>query len=435
MTDHRPHKEFLRSMFDAAVSAALPENCLPEHLPEPSASGRIILLAAGKGAGAMLEVAERHYREQRGLGSDRLIGLGVTRHGYGRPTGTIELIEAGHPVPDQAGVDATIRCMELVSAAGENDHIVVLLSGGGSANWIAPTAGVTLDDKQQLTKALLKSGATIDEINKVRKHLSRIKGGRLAGLAAPAKMTTLAVSDVPNDDPAAIASGPTVPDASTLADARGICAKYAIQVPPAISEALNDQANESLKPGDAAFNTAEFKIVARPQASLDAAAEVARAAGYEPIFLGDSVEGEARERAREHAGLAREALGAGKRCVFLSGGELTVTINGDGIGGPNQEYALALAIALQDLPGVSGLAADTDGTDGGQGAASDPAGAFVFPTTISRATALGLDPASFLARNDSTCFFDALSDLLVPGPTYTNVNDFRAIVVDNTGMC
>ncbi|WP_417667706.1 glycerate kinase type-2 family protein [Roseibium sp.] len=433
MTNTRPHQELLRSMFDAAVAAALPANCLPEHLPHPGDGGRIVLLAAGKGAGAMLEVAEKHYREGVGLGKDRLIGLGVTRHGYGRPTGTIELVEAGHPVPDQAGIEASARCMELVADAGQDDHVVVLLSGGGSANWIAPAEGLSLDDKQALTKALLKSGATIDEINKVRKHLSRIKGGRLARLAAPARMTTLAVSDVPYDDPAAIASGPTVPDSSTLGDAKDICDKYGLTLPPAIAKALSDPANETLKPGDAAFENTEFKIVARPQASLEAAAVVAEEAGLVPVFLGDSLEGEARERANEHAGLALQAASEGKRVVLLSGGELTVTIAGDGVGGPNQEYALALAIALKEHPGISALAADTDGTDGGQGKATDPAGAYVFPTTIGRASTFGLDPASFLVRNDSTRFFEALSDLLVPGPTYTNVNDFRAIVVDNIG--
>ncbi|WP_153771883.1 glycerate kinase [Labrenzia sp. CE80] len=434
MTEERPNLELLRAMFDAAVAAALPENCLPPYLPAPAERGRIILLAAGKGAGAMLEVAERHYRETLGLDRDRLIGLGVTRHGYARPTGTIELIEAGHPVPDQAGVNATRRCLELVKAADRDDHIVVLLSGGGSANWIAPVTGVTLDDKQALTKALLRSGATIDEINKVRKHLSRIKGGRLAALVGDARMTTLAISDVPYDDPAAIASGPTVPDGSTLADAREICTRYNIELPESVRMALDDPANETFKPDDPVFERAEFKIVARPQASLEAAGEVARLAGYEPIFLGDSLEGEARDRALEHAGLAKELAKDGKRAVLLSGGELTVTIAGDGSGGPNQEYALALALGLSETPMVSALAADTDGTDGGKGLASDPAGAYVFPSTIGRARSFGLDPASFLVRNDSMRFFHPLSDLLVPGPTFTNVNDFRAIIVDNTDM-
>ncbi|MEJ8473092.1 glycerate kinase type-2 family protein [Roseibium algae] len=431
MTEERPHKDLLRAMFDAAVAAALPENCLPPHLPAPEKGGRIILLAAGKGAGAMMETAERIYREDYGLGPDRLSGLCVTRHGYGRPTGFIELVEAGHPVPDVAGVNATERCLDMVKAAGVGDHIVVLLSGGGSANWIAPAHGVSLDDKQALTKALLRSGATIDEINKVRKHLSRIKGGRLAALVGDARMTTLAISDVPHDDQAAIASGPTVPDPSTLSDARDLCARYGIDLPASIAAALNDDENESLKSGDVAFTNTEFKIVARPQASLDAAGEVARQAGFEPVFLGDSLEGEARELAKAHALLAIENSEARKKVVLLSGGELTVTIAGDGAGGPNQEYALALVIALADFPSVSALAADTDGTDGGKGAATDPAGAYVFPMTCARAGALGLDPASFLVRNDSTSFFSMVSDLLVPGPTYTNVNDFRAIVVDN----
>ncbi|ADZ69295.1 glycerate kinase type-2 family protein [Polymorphum gilvum] len=422
---------FLKSLFDAAVAAAHPAQCLPAHLPE--ADGRIVLLAAGKAGGAMTEVAERHYREDRGLGPDRLTGLCVTRHGYARPTGSLELVEAGHPVPDEAGVEATRRVLDLARTAGPGDHVVVLLSGGGSANWIAPVAGVSLADKQALTKALLRSGATIDEINTVRKHLSRIKGGHLAqALGRGARLTTLAISDVPRDDPAVIASGPTVPDPTTLADARAICLARGIEPAASIRAALADPANETPKPGDAAFEPTTFRIVARPKASLEAAARVAEAAGYVAVLLGDSLEGEARDRAAEHARLAREMAGAGRRCVLLSGGELTVTIRGDGRGGPNQEYALALALALDGAPGIAALAGDTDGTDGGRGLSTDPAGALVDPGTLDRARARGLDAASFLARNDSTGFFETLSDLLVPGPTYTNVNDFRAIVVDKT---
>lgn len=429
MTQNDIQRAWLQEMFDAAVAAALPENCLPPHLPAPE--GRIILLASGKGAGAMMQTAERIYREDHGLGPDRLLGLCVTRHGYARPTGSIDLIEAGHPVPDQAGIDATVKSLELAAQAREGDHVVVLLSGGGSANWIAPAAGITLEDKQALTKALLRSGATIEDINTVRKHLSRIKGGRLAARVKGARLTTLAISDVPHDDVPSIASGPTVPDPTTLEDARRICSDFKIDLPDSIRAALADPANESPKPGDPAFNNSEVILVARPQASLDAAAAVANKHGLEPIQLGDSLEGEARERAAEHAAQARDLAAAGKSCVLLSGGELTVTIRGEGAGGPNQEYALALALALDGAEGISALAADTDGTDGGRGAATDPAGAFVNSTTLQRASNAGLDTAAFLARNDSTGYFAKLDDLLVPGPTFTNVNDFRAIVIDN----
>ncbi|MEH0070337.1 glycerate kinase [Pannonibacter sp. Pt2-lr] len=424
---------FLETLFQAAVDAALPGQCLPPHLPEPVESGRIILLAAGKAAGSMLETAERHYRKDRGLGPDRLLGLGVTRHGYARPTGTIELIEAGHPVPDEAGVAATFRCLDLARSAKPGDHVVVLLSGGGSANWIAPAGGITLADKQALTKALLRSGATIDEINTIRKHLSRIKGGRLAQAIRPdVQLTTLAVSDVPRDDPAVIASGPTVPDPTTLQHARGLCLARGISLPPSIQAALNDPANESVKPGDAAFEGRSYRLVATPMQSIEAARRVAEAAGYETIILGDSLEGEARDVAASHAALAMDLKQSGRKCVLLSGGELTVTIRGDGRGGPNQEYTLALALALGGAEGISAVAGDTDGTDGGRGLADDAAGAMLDSSTLARASAAGLDTAAFLARNDSTGFFEKLGDLLTPGPTFTNVNDFRAVVIDRT---
>ncbi|NVK33352.1 MAG: glycerate kinase [Rhodobacteraceae bacterium] len=431
MSDEQSLRTLLRSMFDAAVSVAQPEHCLIPHLPKPEADGRIVLLAAGKGAGAMLEVAEKYYREEMGLGADRLLGFGVTRHGYSRPTGTLELVEAGHPVPDQAGVDATLRTLEVVEQARSNDHVVVLLTGGGSANWIAPADGVSLQDKQSVTKALLKSGATIQDINIVRKHISKIKGGRLAGRLTSGWMTTLAISDVPNDDPAAIASGPTVPDPSTLQDALDICARFDLDLPVSVKQALQDPSNESVKPGDPVFDRTSYKIVALPQASLEAAADVARSAGYEPVILGDSLEGEAREVAAAHAKMALDMQRDGRKVVLLSGGELTVTIAGDGDGGPNQEYALGLAVALGGAKGIAALGADTDGTDGGKGLDSDPAGAFVLPSTTPRSDEIGLDAASFLMRNDSSGFFNKLGDLLRCGPTYTNVNDFRAIVVDN----
>lgn len=431
MTDIPARRALLQELFAAAVDAARAETCLPPHLPAPADGGRIVLLGAGKAAGAMMQVAERHYRETHGLGPDRLVGLGVTRHGYGRTTELIELIEAGHPVPDRAGIDATRRTLELAAQAQPGDHIVVLLSGGGSANWIAPVDGLTLADKQALTRALLRSGATIEQINTVRRHLSRIKGGRLAA-ARPqgVPMTTLAVSDVPRDEPIAIASGPTVPDPTTLADARALVARYAPDAPENVHRALLDPANETPKPGDPLFSGARFQIVARPALSLERAATIARARGFEPVLLGDSLEGEAREVAGDHARMARELAAAGRRAVLLSGGELTVTIRGDGHGGPNQEYALALALALDGAPGIAAVAGDTDGTDGGTGSADDPAGALVDETTLARAARSGHDAAAFLERNDSTGFFERLGDLLRPGPTYTNVNDFRAVIID-----
>lgn len=378
----------------------------------------------------MAEVAEGFYLNRLGLSRERLCGIAVARHGYGRPTKAVTMIEAGHPIPDAAGLKAADRALEFADSGGPNDLVLVLMSGGASANWIAPAAGISFEDKQSVTRALLRSGANIGEINTVRKHLSRIKGGRLARHAYPARLVTIAISDVPGDDPAVIGSGPTVPDPSTLAEARAIVAKYRLDVPEAVTRALDDPANESPKPGDPEFAGSTFSLAARPADSLRAAEAAVRAADYECISLGDRVEGEAREVAQAQAKLARELRAKGARAVILSGGELTVTIRGSGRGGPNQEYALALAIALSGVPAVAAVAGDTDGTDGGTGSATDPAGAIVDGDTVARAKALGLDPAAFLADNNSTGFFAALGDLLQPGPTYTNVNDFRAIVVD-----
>ena len=386
-----------------------------------------MILAAGKAAGSMTQVAERHYAA---LPPTRLAGLAVTRHGYGRPTTRIPVIEAGHPVPDKAGISATKRALKLADEVDADDLVLVLLSGGASANWIAPAAGLTLEEKQATTRALLKSGAAIGEINTVRKHLSRIKGGRLAKRAAPAKVMTLAISDVPGDDPAVIGSGPTVPDPSTLEDARAIAARYGLALPDAVRRALEDPPNETPKPGDEVFAGADYRIVARPADALAAAAARAEAAGYECIVLGGRLQGEAREVAAEHARLALSVRAEGRRAVILSGGELTVTLRGQGQGGPNQEYALSLAIHLGGAHGIAGLAADTDGTDGGGGRPDDPAGAFVDATTLTRAQVAGLDPAAFLADNNSTGFFNGIGDLFRPGPTFTNVTDFRAIVVD-----
>src|SRR5450830_523281 len=424
-----PLRAFLADLFRTAVAAAHPASCLPPLLPQPP-DGRLILLAAGKAAGSMAEVAEGFYLDRLKLPAERITGIAVARHGYGRPTKAVTMIEAGHPIPDAAGLEAADRALNLADAATADDLVLVLMSGGASANWIAPASGVSFADKQAVTRALLRSGATIGEINTVRKHLSRIKGGRLARHAYPARLVTIAISDVPGDDPSAIGSGPTVPDPTTLADAGAIVAKYRLDLPAGVTAALADANNESPKTGDPVFAGSQFVLAARPADSLRAAEAAVRAAGYECMSLGDRVEGEAREVAAAHAKLARELRAKSARTVILSGGELTVTIRGQGRGGPNQEYALALAMGLAGMPAVAALAGDTDGTDGGAGAASDPAGALLDGQTMARAQALGLDPAAFLADNNSTGFFAALKDLLSTGPTYTNVNDFRAIVVD-----
>jgi hydroxypyruvate reductase len=426
MTDQRP---LLRAIFDAAVAAAHPGVVLSPHLP-PISRGRVICLAAGKGAAAMAAAAERHYLDKLGLEPRRLSGIATTRHGHGVPTRRIRVVEAGHPVPDEAGLKGAEDSLRLAAEAKSGDLLLVLLSGGGSANWIAPVDGVSFAQKQQVTRALLRSGAPIGEINTVRKHLSRIKGGRLARAGRRAGIVTLAISDVPRDDPSAIASGPTVPDPTTLADARALVAKYNLAIDDAVRRALDDPNNESCKPGDAAFAHAHFELIARPRQSLDAAIKLARDAGYEIIDLGADLEGEAREVAADHAKRALQARAQGRRTAILSGGELTVTVRGNGRGGPNQEYALALANLLKDTPGISALAADTDGADGGAGSATDPAGAIIDQATFTKMKSLGLDPAAYLANNDASAFFAATGDLLLTGPTLTNVNDVRAILVD-----
>src|SRR5215475_11123553 len=421
---------FLDELYRIAVAAAHPASCLVPRLPDPPSAGRLIILAAGKAAGSMTEIAERHYLDNLGLPPSRLVGTAVTRRGYGRPTRIVKVTEAGHPVPNDASLAAAERALSLAGAATANDLVLVLLSGGASANWIAPAVGLTLDEKQAVNRVLLKSGAAISEINAVRKPLSRIKGGRLGKLAHPARVVTLAVSDVPGDEPAVIGSGPTVPDPTTLADARAVMARFGLDVSEAVGGALADPANETPKPQHPAFDRTAFCLVARSKEAFRAAEAAIRARGYDCIFLGDRVEGEAREVAAAQARLARDLQAQGRSGVIVSGGELTVTIRGKGRGGPNQEYALALAQALRAAPGIAAVAGDTDGTDGGLGSPDDPAGAFIDETTLTRARNLGLDPAAFLAENDSTGFFERLGDLLRPGPTYTNVNDFRAIFVD-----
>jgi glycerate 2-kinase len=426
MTDRRP---LLRAIFDAGVAAAHPDVVLRAHL-RPLPKGRVICLAAGKAAAAMAATAERYYLDELGLVPSRLFGVATTRHGHGVPTRRIKVIEAGHPVPDEAGLKGAEETLRLADDAGSSDLLLVLLSGGGSANWIAPANGVSFAQKRQVTRALLRSGAPIGEVNTVRKHLSRIKGGRLARAGQRAEIVTLAISDVPHDDPSAIASGPTVPDPTTLADARAIVAKYGLKLEDAVGRALEDAGNESCKPGDPAFARAQFELIARPRASLDAAIKIAKSARYDIVDLGADLEGEARSIAADHAQLALKARSQNRRVAILSGGELTVTVRGNGRGGPNQEYALALAALLKDTSKISALAADTDGADGGAGSAADPAGAMIDRGTFMKMQSLALDPAAYLDNNDASAFFAATGDLLLTGPTLTNVNDIRVILVD-----
>lgn len=411
----------LRHLFEVAVAAADPQRCVPPHLPPPP-SGRTIVVGAGKAAAAMARTVEQHW-------PDPLTGLVVTRYGHAGPTERIEVIEAAHPVPDEAGMRAAGRILALARDARADDLLLVLISGGASALLTLPAKGLSLADKQRVNDALLRSGATIDDINCVRKHLSAIKGGRLAAAAMPARVVTLLISDVPGDSPSVIGSGPTVADPSTLAEARAVLERYHIEVPPAVRAHLADPANETPKPGEPCCENVTNILVAAPSAALQAAAEAARQAGVEPIILGDAIEGEARDVAAIQAGLAREAAaarppGAPPR-LLLSGGETTVTVRGSGRGGPNCEFALALAIALDGHPGIYAIACDTDGIDGSE----DNAGALIDPGTLARAAQQGLNPRAFLADNDAYDFFAALGDLVVTGPTMTNVNDFRAIFI------
>lgn len=428
----------LLALCDGAIAAAHPDVCLPAHLPPPPQTGRLCVVGAGKAAASMAVAAEAHYRNLGVL--DRVAGFTTAPHGTREALGTtlpatIEIISARHPTPDAASERAAERALALAATATARDLVLVLLSGGASALWAAPAAGLTLADKTALSRGLLKCGADIHEMNTVRRHVSRIKGGRLRKATA-APMLTLAISDVPGDDPATIGSGPTVPDPTTLADARAVLDRrrpvmeaLGLILPPAVAAALADPANETPKPGDPAFASAEYRIIATPAAALAAAAQLARRRGYEVIDLGDGLTGEAREVAQAHARLAREIKAAGRRAAIISGGELNVTVrNAQGRGGRNQEYALALALALDGLEGVSALAADTDGIDGGTGKVTDPAGAIVEGNTVS--TARHLDAQKFLDNNDATSFFEAAGGLIIRGPTQTNVNDFRVILVD-----
>ena len=417
-------RAILLDMFRAAVDAALPARVLPRHLPQPP-KGRTIVIGAGKAGGAMAQAVEENW-------SAPLEGLVVTRYGHALSCRRIEVVEASHPVPDAAGRRAAERILRLVQGLTHEDLVLCLISGGGSALLALPAQGITLADKQAVNKALLRSGAAITEINCVRKHLSAIKGGRLAVAAAPAQMVTLMISDVPSDDPSVIASGPTVPDATTRQDALGVLEKYRIEASPAVLNWLTQPESETPKPKDLRLARVENIIIARPQDSLEAAAAVARRAGYTPVILGNALEGEAREVALVHAGIARQcadfAQPAAPPCVLLSGGETTVTVRGKGRGGRNAEFLLALAVALQAHPGIHAIACDTDGIDGTE----DNAGAKLGPDTLRRAAECQISAKARLANNDGYGFFAALDDLVITGPTLTNVNDFRAIIVDGS---
>jgi glycerate 2-kinase len=414
-------RRLLRAMFDAAVASASPALRVPAHLPARP-KGRTIVVGAGKASAAMAKAFEQHW-------DGPLSGLVVTRYGHAVACERIEIVEAAHPVPDANGETASRRILELVQGLGPDDLVVALISGGGSALLTLPAPGLSLDDKRALNAALLRSGAPIGEMNVVRKHLSAIKGGRLAAAAYPARVLTLVISDVPGDDPSAIASGPTVPDPSTFAEARAVLAKYGISEPRAAIQQLERAAEESPKPGDPRLAKTDMIMIATPQMSLEAAAAVAERAGVTPLILGDAIEGEAREVAKVMAGIARQAALRGQPSpppvALLSGGETTVTIRGRGRGGRNVEFLLSLAVELEGLAGVWAIAGDTDGVDG----AEEVAGAVVAPDTLARAAAKGIDAKARLADNDGHGFFEALGDQVITGPTLTNVNDFRAILI------
>jgi hydroxypyruvate reductase len=415
-------RQLLRDLFDAAVAAAQPARCVPQHLPPPP-KGRLVVVGAGKASAAMARAVEDHW-------PGPLSGLVVTRYGHAVPCQRIEIVEAAHPVPDAAGEAAARRMLDLVQGLTAEDLVLCLVSGGGSSLLPLALPGLSLADKQTLNRALLASGASIREMNCVRRHLSAIKGGRLAAACHPARVLNLLLSDVPGDHPIDIASGPTVPDPTTCADALRILRRYAIEVPPHALALLESGAHESLKPGDPRLPAIETRLIATPQMALEAAAQVAQAAGLTPYILGDALEGEARDVARTVAGIALQVARRGQPvaapCVLLSGGETTVTVRGQGRGGRNVEFLLSMAIALDGAPGIHAMAGDTDGVDGQE----EIAGALLAPDTLTRAWAQGLVPRDHLDDNDGHGFFEALGDSVVTGPTRTNVNDFRAIVID-----
>jgi len=414
-------RKVLRSMFDAGVAAAMPEQCVPQNLPARP-KGRTIVVGTGKASAAMAQVLENSW-------NGPLSGLIVTRYGHAVPCRQIEIVEAAHPVPDDAGTNGARRMLAMVQGLTKDDLVIALISGGGSALLSLPAEGISVEEKRAVNRALLKSGAPISEMNCVRKHLSAIKGGRLAAAAHPARVVSLVISDVPGDDLAAVGSGPTVADPTTFAQARAIIAKYKIDAPQSVMRHLEQALDETPKPGDPRLAGVETQLIASPQKSLEAAAAIARKAGITPLILGDSIEGEAREVGFVMAGIALQARRFGQPlaapCVLISGGETTVTVRGNGAGGRNVEFLLALALKLDGAEKIMALAADTDGVDG----AREVAGAFITPDTLSRARAMGIDPWAALANNDGHGFFEKLGDQIITGPTLTNVNDFRAVYI------
>ncbi len=415
-------RALLRRMFDAAIASAQPSLCVPPHLPSPP-RGRLIVVGAGKASAAMARTVEENW-------SGPLSGLVVTRYGYAVPCERIDIVEAAHPVPDEAGMHAAQRMLERVNGLREDDLVLCLFSGGGSALLPLPAPGIGLDLKQTVSRALLACGATISEMNCVRRHLSAIKGGRLAAACHPARVLTLLISDVPGDRPIDIASGPTVADPTTCADALAIVRRYGIELPLPVRELLESGRGESVKPGDARLARSDVCMIATPQMALESAASVARAAGVAPYILGDAIEGEARDVGKVFAGMALQVAERGQPfaapCMLLSGGETTVTVHGTGRGGRNVEYLLSLAIALDGHARIYALAGDTDGVDGQE----EIAGGYIEPDSLARAWAQGLRPQDMLANNDGHGFFSALGDSVITGPTLTNVNDFRVILIE-----
>jgi len=421
MSDFNP-RQFLLELYGSAVGAVSAEKCLPAYLPEPPKNGRTLVIGAGKGAAAMARAVEQHWKGD-------ISGLVVTRYEHGVDCQHIEVVEAAHPVPDEAGRAAAGRMLEMVKGLTENDLVLCLITGGGSALLSLPAPGISLEQKQALNKALLRSGATISEMNCVRKHLSAIKGGRLALACAPARVVTLLISDVPGDDPGVIASGPTLPDPTTCDDALAVLKKYRIEVPPNVRKHLETGEGETPKPGDPRFARNEHHVIAIAQDALEAAADYAEQAGIKPYILSDGIEGESRDVALVHAAMAKQVASRGqpfqKPCVIISGGETTVTVRGSGRGGRNAEFLLSLAVALEGHPDIHAVACDTDGIDGSE----DNAGALYSPDSLARGAEKDLRAKTLLENNDGYGFFSALDDLVVSGPTRTNVNDFRAVLI------